>query len=53
MKKEKPEASNPEKLTTRVDPPYLKRFGAVPTNDKVGQTFVISVKKPLPKTKDS
>lgn len=51
--KKKPVPSTPATFTPFVEPSYFKKLGLKPSNRKVGQTFVISVKKPLPKTKDS
>lgn len=35
-------------MVTRVDPPYLKDFDSVPTNENVGKVFITTLKKPLP-----
>jgi hypothetical protein len=51
--KKKPTPSNTEKSTPFVEPSYFKELGIVWTNDKVGQTFVTTLKKPLPKKKDA
>ena len=51
--KQKPTPSNTEKSVRREEPSYWKALNVVPTNERVGQTFIISTRQPLPKTKDS
>jgi hypothetical protein len=51
--KKKPTPPTPDTSTPFVLPNYLKKLNSVPTNDKVGQTFVTSIKQALPKKKDS
>jgi len=51
--KKKPKQSNPDTSPPFVEPSYFKELGIVWTNDKVGQTFVTTLRKPLPKKKDA
>ena len=51
--KQKPTPSNTEKSVRREEPSYWKALNVVPTNERVGQTYITSTRQPLPKTKDS
>jgi hypothetical protein len=48
-----PDTTIPDTTTQFVEPSYFKELGIVWTNDKVGQTFVTTIRHPLPKNKDS
>jgi D-aminopeptidase len=51
--KKKPTPSNTVKSVPREEPSYWKALNVVPTNERVGQTYIISTRQPLPKTNDS
>lgn len=51
--KKKTTKTIPDTTTPWVVPSYLKELNAKPSNDKVGQVFITTIRQPLPKKKDS